>query len=150
MELENTKLRRTILAEHDVLRKSLTEIEDLLGKVAAKNGDAQKLAHEKVQNLLQAFMRHLEHEERILQPVIQRIDAWGPARSASMSEEHATQRGEVTRLAGINPALNPIAWAGEVQAFIDTLLIDMAAEEKSILSPNVLRDDIIAVDGTSE
>lgn len=148
--IDNAKIRKIILVEHDGLRLSLRAIEDLLDKVAAGNVEARKSAHAQLIALLQTFLRHIEHEERILEPVLAGIDAWGPQRKASMDEEHAMQRELVNQLTTIDPAGDPAAWAREVRVFTKDLLKDMADEEKTCLSPNVLRDDVVVVDGSSE
>jgi iron-sulfur cluster repair protein YtfE (RIC family) len=148
--IDNAKIRKIILVEHDGLRLSLRAIEDLLDKVAAGDVEARKSAHGQLIALLQTFLRHIEHEERILQPVLAVIDAWGPQRKAAMDEEHAMQRDLVTQLTTIDPAGDPAAWAREVRIFTKDLLMDMADEEKTCLSPNVLRDDVVVVDGSSE
>jgi hypothetical protein len=150
MQLEHSKIRQIILAEHESLRGSLHCIEVLLDGVAKGDSHAQAAAHEQVGLLLEAFVRHIEHEERILKPVLVTIDAWGPERHKHMDEEHAMQRAQVTRLAAMNPAADAANWVREIRSFIKDLLVDMAAEEKASVSANVLRDDIIAVDADSE
>jgi len=150
MTIENAKIRKIILVEHEGLRVSLRAIEALLDKVAAGEADARKSAHEQLLALLQTFLRHIEHEERILQPVLAVIDAWGPQRKAAMDEEHAMQRELVTHLTTIDPSGDPAGWAREVRIFMKDLLMDMADEEKTCLSPNVLHDDVVVVDGSSE
>lgn len=150
MSIDNSKIRMIILTEHESLRLSLGKIEALLDPVAAGDVAARQSAHEQLNALMQTFLRHIEHEERILQPVLAVIDAWGPQRKAAMDEEHAMQRELVMQLAAIKPAEDPAAWAREVRIFMKDLLMDMADEEKTCLSPNVLRDDVVVVDGTSE
>jgi iron-sulfur cluster repair protein YtfE (RIC family) len=150
MTMDNAKIRKIILVEHEGLRISLRAIENLLDRVAAGDAEARTSAHEQLIALLQTFLRHIEHEERILQPVLAVIDAWGPQRKAAMDEEHAMQRELVTRLTTIDPSGDPGGWAREVRIFMKDLLMDMADEEKTCLSPNVLRDDVVVVDGSSE
>ncbi len=150
MTLENRKIRQIILAEHDALRTNLRSIEALLDDVSKGNTAARDSAHQHFGKFLQMFLHHIAHEEEILRPVLEVIDAWGPARIATMDEEHATQRGVVNRLATLKASEDAAGWVAEVRAFIDELLVDMAGEEKTCLSPNVLRDDIIAVDADSE
>lgn len=150
MSIDNSKIRMIILTEHESLRLSLGKLEALLDPVAAGDVAARQSAHEQLNALMQTFLRHIEHEERILQPVLAVIDAWGPQRKAAMDEEHAMQRELVMQLAAIKPAEDPAAWAREVRIFMKDLLMDMADEEKTCLSPNVLRDDVVVVDGSSE
>lgn len=150
MSLEHSKIRRIILVEHEGLRIGMRGIESKLDLVASGDVGAIKETHQALQTLLETFVRHIEHEERILRPVLQTVDAWGPARVASMDEEHTTQRKQVTRLAQLDAVSDPAKWAREVRAFATELLADMADEEKTCLSPDVLRDDIIAVGPDSE
>lgn len=150
MTIENSQIRKIILAEHEGLRVDLGAIEDLLDQVAAGDGSARAAAHRQLNAVLGTFLRHIEHEERVLQPVLAQIDAWGPQRKAAMDEEHAMQRELVTQLATIDPSGDPAAWAREVRLFTKDLLMDMADEEKNCLSPNVLHDDVVVVDGSSE
>ena len=107
MSLENSKIRKIILVEHDGLRGNLQSIEALLDQVAAGDVTARQSAHQQLNALLQTFLRHIEHEERILQPVLACIDAWGPQRKAAMDEEHAMQRELVTQLTTIDPSGRP-------------------------------------------
>ena len=150
MTLENSKVRRIILVEHEGLRIGLRALEGPLDQVAMGEVSALKTAQEQVQALLQTFIRHVEHEERILRPILETVDAWGAARVKSMDEEHAEQRKVVSRLAELDPISDPAAWARQVRTFGAELLRDMADEEKTCLSPDVLRDDIVSVQGDSE
>ncbi|MDP1823210.1 MAG: hemerythrin domain-containing protein [Archangium sp.] len=150
MSIDNSKIRKIILVEHEGLRINLRAIEELLDKVEGGDVDARKSAHQQLTTMLQTFLRHIEHEERILQPVLAQIDAWGPQRSAAMTEEHKMQRGLVMQLTSVDPAGDPKAWVRDVRIFAKDLLMDMADEEKTCLSPNVLRDDVVVVDGSSE
>mgnify|MGYP001579659735 CR=1 FL=1 len=150
MSIDNSKIRKIILVEHEGLRISIRAIEELLDRVDAGDAEARKSAHQQLTTMLQTFLRHIEHEERILQPVLAQIDAWGPQRSAAMSEEHKMQRGLVMQLTSVDPADDPKAWVRDVRIFAKDLLMDMADEEKTCLSPNVLRDDVVVVDGSSE
>jgi hypothetical protein len=54
------------------------------------------------------------------------------------------------QLNSIDPSEDPKAWVRDVRIFAKDLLLDMADEEKTCLSPNVLRDDVVVVDGSSE
>lgn len=151
MGTRNSRIRKIILTEHAGLRAGLGAIEALLDQVVAGDKAARAEAHQQLVALLQTFLRHIEHEERILQPVLEVIDEWGPERRARMDQEHKLQRGQVTQLAGAHPDADPAAWAREVRSFAKELLRDMDDEEMTCLSPTVLRDqdDALIADGTS-
>ena len=150
MSIDNSKIRKIILVEHEGLRINIRAIEGLLDAVEAGDVHARESAHQQLNAMLQSFLRHIEHEERLLQPVLAAIDAWGPQRSAAMTEEHKLQRAQVMQLTSVDPAEDPKAWARDVRLFAKDVLLDMIDEEKTCLSPNVLRDDVVVVDGTSE
>ncbi len=150
MSLANSKIRKIVLVEHEGLRISLNAVGALLDQVGAGNKEAAQSAKTQLNELLTTFLRHIEHEERILEPVLAEVDAWGPQRKKAMDEEHALQRAQITRLASLDPLADPKRWVSEVKAFTSELLVDMADEEKTCLSPNVLRDDVVVVDGSSE
>jgi iron-sulfur cluster repair protein YtfE (RIC family) len=150
MSLDNSKIRKIVLVEHEGLRGSMRSIEALLPLVSAGEKEALVTAQSQLKDLLNTFVRHIEHEERILRPVLEVIDAWGEVRRARMDQEHSEQRPLVMRLAAIDPSPDPQTWAREVDEFIKMLRVDMADEEKTCLSPNVLRDDVVVVDGSSE
>ncbi len=146
MELQNSKIRKIILGEHEGLRHALQTMEAGLEKVAKGDVEAQKALHGQLTRLLDTFLRHIEHEERILRPVLKDIDAWGPERLAHMDKEHAGQRVLVTHLAGLFPSATPDQWVTEVRAFVTHLREDMEGEEKDCLDPRLLRDDVISLD----
>lgn len=150
MTMDNAKIRKIILVEHEGLRGGLRSIEALLGKHESGDPAALAIAHQELKNFVTGFLRHIEHEERILEPVLAVIDAWGPQRKQAMDEEHAMQRELVGRLAKMEPSSNVVAWLHEVRTFMTDLYKDMADEERTCLSPNVLRDDVVVVDGDSE
>jgi hemerythrin-like domain-containing protein len=150
MGLDNSKIRKMVLIEHEGLRGSMRAIEALLPRVSAGEQEALVAAHAQFNDFLQTFLRHVEHEERILRPVLEVIDAWGEVRRARMDHEHTEQRALVMRLAAIDPLPDPRNWAREVDDFVTMVRVDMADEEKTCLSPSVLRDDVVVVDGSSE
>jgi hemerythrin-like domain-containing protein len=149
-KIDNSKIRRIVMGEHDHLRGNIRALQDMLPEAAKGKTEALATAKEDLNEMLAIFLRHIEHEEKILRPVLETIDAWGAVRKARMDEEHAEQRVLVMRLAAIDPTPDPVTWTREVGEFLQTLLADMVDEEKTCLSPNLLRDDVVVVDGSSE
>ena len=145
--MENSKIRRVILGEHEGLRGELRDLETGLDTLALAEGPSQQAVHGKFKHLLESFLRHIEHEERILRPALKDIDAWAAQRIAHMDEEHKVQRAQVLHLAGLFPQASPATWVGEVRTFIAQLREDMASEERDSLDPRLLRDDVIVIDG---
>jgi iron-sulfur cluster repair protein YtfE (RIC family) len=148
--LDNAKIRKIILVEHEGLRGGLRSIESLLGRHENGEEGAVGKAHAELKSFINGFLRHIDHEERILEPVLATIDAWGAVRKKAMDDEHVVQRQVLARLAGLEPGSAPEGWVREVRAFIADLLADMAEEERTCLSANLLRDDVVTVDGAAE
>lgn len=146
MELKNSQIRRIVLGEHQGLRKRLDEIE--AGLKTLTDAHPEPLAQVRVlfKALLEAFVRHVEHEEALLKPILLDLDAWGPVRLEEMEKEHKEQREHVAALLAIDPLAPVATWVTEMRGFTDRLRADMDGEERDFLDPNVLRDDVITVD----
>ena len=131
------RLRRQILAHHAELRAAIARV--------ATAEEPAKLALA-TSALCDLVADHLSYEDEALEPVLRAIDAWGPERARRLRQDHAEQRvrlAELRREVATAPAL---ALAREVQPFLEALLADMAAEERDVLAPSLLRDDTITVE----
>jgi hypothetical protein len=141
--------RKLLLAQHAELRVFI----GILGSagsavLSADDRGAQRLLPPllgAIEKLQLHFGEHLTAEEAILEPVLARIDAWGPQRLAMLHAEHAHQRVVLAALLTANgPALSPHEVARSAVALAEDLLVDMASEEQGLLA--VLRDDPICLD----
>jgi iron-sulfur cluster repair protein YtfE (RIC family) len=94
--------------------------------------------------LLDRLAAHIESEEQTLEPVIERIDAWGAERVRRLRQEHLAQRRALARLRDELATTPDRSLAWDVQPFVDALLADMATEERELLS--ALRDDTVSVE----
>jgi hypothetical protein len=94
------------------------------------------------------LLAHLADEERLLEPILAEIDAWGPIRAGLLRAEHAHQRAVLAVLTG------PTAWpaatlvAGRTLSLCDDLLTDMEFEERELLCEKLLRDDLILLNAS--
>jgi pimeloyl-ACP methyl ester carboxylesterase len=94
------------------------------------------------------LLAHLADEERLLEPILAVIDAWGSIRAALLGAEHAHQRAVLAVLTG------PVAWpaatlvAARTLSLCEDLLTDMEFEERELLSEKLLRDDLILLDAS--
>ncbi len=143
-----SQVRRTILDDHAYLRGALDALEALAE--ALLGGDSEPLApalaglHE----MKQRFFDHLDLEEAIMVPALRDADAWGPERAQLVLDEHFEQRAELEAMVkelegeGVRPEV-----VGErILAWIEALRVDMEHEERAVLSPDLLRDDVISID----
>jgi hypothetical protein len=93
--------------------------------------------------------RHLATEEALLGPVLERIDAWGPVRLDLLRAEHAHQRAVLSVLRSDRAAaVPPLTLARRLLGLLDDIIADMDAEDRDLLDPRVLRDDLIQLDAS--
>lgn len=142
-----SQVRRMILEDHVWLRGILTDLDELARRVA--DGDHELLGRlrERVLELRDRFLHHLDLEEETLVPALRDADAWGDERAALLLREHAAQRerfGEL--LKRLNEVGSPArSLALEIRLLVRDLLFDMEHEEHALLSPRVLRDDPVVI-----
>ena len=146
MELSASQVRSLILDEHAILRDVLEEIEEALGEMTRRVPGAIGRLRVTLRTFQDAFLRHLQHEETVLRPLLADVDAWGPARVESMDEEHRSQRAAIAQLSRMALDADVDGTVQQVQAFIHRIREDMEGEEHHALSEEVLRDDIIVID----
>lgn len=137
MDLAPSAVRKIILDEHAILKNKLAEIEK---RISLKNySDLTSL----LKDFTQFFLKHIDHEDKILRPVLKDLDAWGDVRVDQMNEEHALQRDEIRRLNLMLSTHRPEEYLTSIQKFIGEIYLDIQKEEKECLNPDVLKDDPI-------
>jgi hypothetical protein len=140
-----SEVRAALLGEHRRLRIILAVIDRLAGEVLAGRRIAAVLENA-VGNLRDELQIHQEQEERALESVLPTVDAWGPIRAAQMLREHAAEHAEIAAgLSGRCGTDLARAWP----AVASHLRQHMDHEERSFLSGEVLRDDLVTVGPTS-
>jgi len=147
MDLSNEERRRILRAQHVHLRRTIEAAHiaakgALEGKVSA--GDLQTA----VGALERELLAHLGEEERLLEPILGQIDAWGPIRLSLLRAEHAHQRAVLAVLTGRSAWPAAPLVAKRTLAMCEDLLVDMEFEERELLNENVLRDDLILRDAS--
>jgi iron-sulfur cluster repair protein YtfE (RIC family) len=127
--------RATLLDQHDRLRRRLSETTVLAARWLAGDKVSDQL-HQALVELRKAFVEHNRTEEALLQPLLSQGDAWGPARIQRMGDEHAAEHAAFLALMGGTDA----EVAERIPDIAEDLEAHMAAEERTFLSPAVLRD----------
>jgi hypothetical protein len=147
--MEPTKGQRgeILRRQHERLRATIEMARTAARKALAPGGPAWELQLA-VRTLERELLAHLADEERLLHPILARVDAWGPVRLGLLQAEHAHQRAVLAILAdrGAWPAARVLA--GRTLALCDDLLTDMDFEERELLSERILRDDCILLDAS--
>lgn len=144
MAMKPSEIRAMILGDHAELRALLRDIDANLDR--ADDPLARTRLPEQLTHFYAAFLRHIEHEEQILEPVLADIDNWGPVRIERMDAEHAEQRAQIGRLSSLRPSPDVRSYVEQIRSFLRAIRADMDEEERECLNPNVLRDDTINID----
>jgi iron-sulfur cluster repair protein YtfE (RIC family) len=140
MDLKHSEVRRVVLGEHEVLRAELTALSTLINEAEQQQpGAAEKLVHG-WRHFARILLDHLEHEEAVLRPALEGIDAWAEVRVDHLDTDHVRQRARVAQLLqSLEPATAASA-AADLRAFLAELTADMEEEERLNLSEELLRD----------
>ena len=129
--MEQSEIRRLLLAQHAYLRKLMERLEQALTE---KKGVESALGA-----LREALAAHNEVEEAALLPILETVDAWGPERVKAMLVEHKEEHGLILEL---GQQLEETA----LRRMLLHLREHMAFEEKYLLGERVLRDDVISTE----
>lgn len=93
---------------------------------------------------------HLAFEERSLLPILRDDPPLGPERADRLLDEHRRQRMSLATLHREACAFPQVPILAAKLAFLaEWLLADMEEEERSLLLPEVVRDDVVSIDQTS-
>jgi iron-sulfur cluster repair protein YtfE (RIC family) len=138
--------RRSILAQHQQIR-SLLERARAVAEAAFDGGaEGRRVAADVVGELRSTMDAHLTYEERVLLPLLRSDLPLGPQRAEALLAEHRHQREMLSTVhneARHNPGLPLLAT--KLAFLASWLLADMEEEERSLLTPDVVRDDVVVV-----
>lgn len=133
MSLTRSGALAELVSQHDALRDIMSHCEQLADELDVGRGDPATLLHE-IGRLREAFATHNTYEERILRPVLLAEDRYGAVRVDRMIEDHVNEHAEMrSRLS------SPVT--SELRDVIETLRAHLEAEERYLLSSQVLRDN---------
>jgi len=141
-------VRARVLAEHARIRIVVDDVDRLATAVSAGDFAKIELLRERAERLYRMLTNHIDHEESVLAPIIESIDAWGPVRLEQMLHDHAGQRMALKQAAyDLGVEGRPLGQA--VQSMCWELLHDMKREEHDLLHPDLWRDSPIIVEISS-
>lgn len=147
MKPTNDERRQILREEHAHLRLTIEVARTAARKVMSLRGSAGELQMI-VMTLKRELLAHLADEERLLEPILGGIDAWGPVRLGLLRAEHAHQRAVLEVLTGHSSWPASTLVAGRTLSLCDDLLTDMEFEERELLNERVLRDDLVLLDAS--
>jgi iron-sulfur cluster repair protein YtfE (RIC family) len=145
--MTNSERRRILCAQHARLRVTVEIARNAARHALARGGAAGEL-QTAVLTLQRELLAHLAEEEKLLEPVLREIDAWGAVRVDLLRAEHAHQRAVLAVLTGHQAWPAGAVVAGRTLTLCDDLLSDMEFEERELVNDRVLRDDLILLDAS--
>jgi hypothetical protein len=142
--------RSAILAQHERIRALL----DRAHSVAEAALDGQPPSADAVASAIgdiRTIMEvHLAFEEKSLLPILRDDLPLGPERADRLLDEHRRQRTTLATLHTEACSFPQLPMLAAKLAFLtDWLLADMGEEERCLLIPEVIRDDVVVVDQSS-
>ena len=138
-----SEIRQRVLAQHDLLRLRLQALNEGVDQLRAGNLSVEELRIRAWETL--ALLRaHVKDEERWLLPALMEADGFGPVRVEALRDEHQQQAKEMAEtLEALREAKGAEALAEGVEGLVQRILDDMDEEERTYLSPNLLKDDLV-------
>jgi hemerythrin-like domain-containing protein len=133
-------IRRSILEEHEHLRRLLAELEPVLQAFEAEESGVGSKLRERGLALYERLARHLDSEQDLVTPALRASGPDGDRRADRLAHEHREQR-ELLRylMSRLDTQDQPtLLVAREVRSFIAYLHLDMAHEEETMLTDEIL------------
>jgi hypothetical protein len=147
--MRHSERRSVLLAQHEQLRMLIAAVSRASADVLASSEEALPDRAAALVRAIATFAddlrAHLAAEERLLGPVLERLDSWGPLRLELLRTEHAHQRAVLDALRA-DRNLSTRELARRARSLAADVLLDMDAEERDLLAESVLRDDPIVLD----
>jgi CBS domain-containing protein len=147
--LRPSDVRERILSEHNVLRSIYAKTEECARRVLDGDATAEAPLRERCRELYGTLLRHIELENAILAPALHETDAFGPVRAEELLREHRRQREVLLDSMDSSDTRSETELARSVCSLIAELAVDMAHEERALLNPDLLKDDVMSIEGQS-
>jgi hypothetical protein len=148
--LDAGQAREAILGQHVRIRGLLARAQHVAEAALDGQPPSSDAVASSIGDIRTTMEVHLAFEEKTLLPLLRDDLPLGPVRADRLLDEHRRQRASLAALhteARTYPDLPELA--AKLAFLVEWLLADMAEEEKSLLTPDVIRDDIVNVDQSS-
>jgi len=142
------EVRARILADHVAIRGMLLGLE----RVATRVGEGELSLVDALrvdgEELLRRLLDHMRWEDLHLAPALRKADAWGAERAARLDGDHREQRQVLGHcLAAVQDRSRPATVVARTLIdLVGMLREDIEEEERLLLDPRVLRDDVVGID----
>ena len=142
--------RGAILAQHERIRALLERARAVAESALDGQAPSADAVASSIGDIHAIMEVHLAFEERSLLPILRDDLPLGPARADRLLDEHRRQRLTLAALHSEACAFPELPMLAAKLAFLtEWLLADMDEEERSLLVPEVVRDDVVTVDQCS-
>jgi hypothetical protein len=139
--------RRGILGQHERIRVLIEKARGVAELALDGVARAPDTVASMIADLRSTLDAHLTFEERVLLPLFRDDLPVGPQRADRLLDEHQRQRDMLAALDREATAFPELPTLAAKLAFLTSWLIsDMAEEERALLDPDVVRDDVVSVD----
>jgi len=145
-----SEIRNQLVTEHEALRAMVARTSSAAEQILEGSVVELDLLRATLTTLDQALAAHNRHEDELLRGIIRTVDAWGPQRESLMSESHATEHSAITQsLEACVSVDDRFEAAKRARELVARMLLHMDSEEREVLHPDILRDDVVSIQGFS-
>jgi len=149
-QLDAGTARGAILGQHERLRDLLAKASAVAEAALDERAPAPDAVASAIGDIRTIMEVHLAFEEKALLPILRDDPPLGPQRADRLLDEHSRQRETLATLHREACAFPHFPLLAAKLAFLtEWLLADMNEEERSLLIPEVVRDDVVIVDQNS-
>ena len=142
--------REAILGQHRRIRGLLARAQAVAEAALDGQPPSRDAVASSIGDIRTTMEVHLAFEEKTLLPLLRDDLPLGPVRADRLLDEHRRQRASLATLhdeARAYPEFPELA--AKLAFLVEWLLADMVEEEKSLLTPDVVRDDVVNIDQSS-
>jgi hypothetical protein len=142
--------RGAILAQHERIRALLDRARAVAEAALDGEPPSPDAVASSIGDIRTIMEVHLAFEEKSLLPILHDDLPLGPQRADRLLDEHGRQRETLATLHREACAFPQFPILAAKLAFLtEWLLADMDEEERSLLNPDVVRDDVVTIDQSS-
>jgi hypothetical protein len=139
--------RRSILIQHQRIRALLARAREVAERALDQELQPPDAVASAIGDIHATLDVHLRFEEKVLVDILNDDLPLGPTRAARLLDEHRRQRATLAGIHAEAKAAPQLPMLAAKLAFLASwLLDDMEEEERTLLTPEVVRDDMVCVD----
>jgi len=131
--------RSLLITQHQAIRTRLATCLEIAKRLRTDDADETELELE-LERMRAAVYEHNLSETELIRPLLAHAQRWGDQLIGRMIEEHLGEH--VAMWTVLEQPARTVAF--ELEELADDLDAHMAAEERTFLAPNVLREDVIS------